>query len=303
MADFDSVCAALCLASRAAFSPDMPPPLTRPMLRRMLASGALSGLVLRSVDGIEPELLLRAEMLLSRAKDVYRCLEGYYEKGYRVLLPQDDAWPDALCVLGGHAPAFLFLHGDDSALAGRRLSVAGSRVIEENVRDEMFSLGRRITEEGFSLVCGDAPGVDEAVLRGTLNAGGRAVIVPAQPDWEVLDRALIRDALECGRLLVLCDVLPDDPFTPQRALARNHVIYALGEAAIAVAARQGVGGTWRGALDCLAVGAPPVLIPKGEALAGQGGAELLRRGAQEIDLSKPIGKQFSTGRQIHFLDL
>ena len=47
----ETACARLCLLTRAALSEDVPL-LTRPQVSRMLACGALSGLVLREVPGI-----------------------------------------------------------------------------------------------------------------------------------------------------------------------------------------------------------------------------------------------------------
>ena len=92
-------------------------------------------------------------------------------------------------------------------------------------------VGRSLADEGLTLVCGGAQGVDTAVQSGLLEAGGSLVLVPAMPasqlpGWQALSRAL-----DEGRLLLVSDALPDDPLSPQRAIARNHTIYALGEAA------------------------------------------------------------------------
>lgn len=297
MADFDSICAVLCLMTRAAADEDMPMPVSRPAMRRLLSSGGLHGLVLRHTDGIEPALLARARVLLSRAKAVYQCLEGYRERGYEVILPQDAFWPRRLFAMGDRMPQFLFLRGNKELLSKRMIAVAGSRDIPRDVWDASCRLGKRIADEGFCLVSGCARGVDMGSESGALRAGGSAVLVPALPDTVVLERKPRRDALEGDRLLVVYDTLPDDPFSAQRALARNRTIYALGEAAIAVAPRDRIGGTWHGAADCLHMGCTPVFVPEGEALAGMGGAALIARGARIVGISRPLaGQLFCAGQ-------
>jgi len=75
--------------------------------------------------------------------------------------------------------------------------------------------------------------------------------VPAMPASRVMESKTICSALECGKLLLVCDTLPDEPFSAAKALSRNHTIYALGDASLVVAAREGKGGSWRGATECL----------------------------------------------------
>lgn len=297
MAEFDSICAALCLLTRAAAEEDMPAPITRQMMARLISSGALHGLVLRNAEEIAPALLSRARMLLSRAKAVYRCLEDYRECGYDVILPQDAVWPRRLFAIGERMPQFLFLRGNLELLDKKAVAVAGSRDISRHVWEASCGLGKRIADEGFCLVCGGARGVDMGVESGALHTGGDVMIVPAGPDAAVFENKMRDGALRDGRLLVIYDTLPDDPFSAQRALARNHTIYALGEAAIAVAPRERVGGTWHGAADCLNMRCAPVFIPEGKELAGAGGAALLARGARRVDISRPLDGQLFSASQ------
>ena len=297
MAEFDSICAALCLLTGAAPAEGMPAPLSRGMMHRLLSAGALSGLVLRETDLVEAELLDRARLLLARARAVYRCLEGYYEQGYEVILPKDDLWPARLLALGARMPQFLFLRGNRALLSARMIAVAGSREIPPEVLHASHDLGRRIADEGFCLISGGARGVDAAAQQGALEGGGSLLLVPAQPERKMLSMQAPKDLLNEGRMLIVYDSLPDDSFSPQRAIARNHTIYALGEAAIAVAPRDGVGGTWRGVMDCLAAGCTPVFIPRGELLGGAGGEALVSRGAEWFDPSRSLGSQLFPCRQ------
>lgn len=301
-ATMETLSARLCLTTRAAWEPGLPPPMTRQTVRRLLDSGALSGLVLRETAQAEPRLLERAGALLTRAKRVCELVERYEAAGYAALTPQDAGWPEALYALGRQMPLFLFVKGDLRLLGGRRVAVAGSREIGARTRETALELGRRLAGEGCVLVIGGARGVDTAALQGALGAGGSAILVPAKPAERMLDSAVSRRAFEAGRLAILCDTLPDEPFSAAKAIARNHTLYALGEAAVVVAARKGVGGSWHGATDCLRGGWSPVYAVQGGEEDGEGNRALLSRGARPLYMDRPLGAQLLAGGQTSLLD-
>ena len=127
-------------------------------------------------------------------------------------------------------------------------------------------------------------------------------------DNEKIDTALKSSAdkaaaLQTGRLLLLCETLPDAPFSAARALARNHTIYALGKNAIVVAARNGVGGSWRGATAGLCGNFSSVYVPDEDGADFEGNRALFEYGARRIDLSgkRTIGEQLCAEEQISFL--
>ena len=100
MINREEICARLCLLTRAAWEENLPTPLTRRMVRRLAACGALESLILRDVPGVDAALLERARVLLSRARRVYACMQAYEEQGYSILLPEDERWPQNLLKLG-----------------------------------------------------------------------------------------------------------------------------------------------------------------------------------------------------------
>ena len=291
MANAQEICARLCLLTHAAWEVGLPPPLSRPMMYELLRSGALCGDSIKDTDTLKPELLNRAHMLLLRRRRVMDCMEAYRALGYEILLPEDVAWPERLSALGTGAPPFLFARGNIELLSRRKVAVAGSRVISSYTASLSRHLGQRLAAEGFVMVSGGAQGVDTAAHKGALEVGGSLVIVPAQPVEKLLSDHVLSRALEEKRLLLVCDALPDDTFSPQKAITRNHTIYAMAEAAVVVASRSGVGGSWRGAVDCLRGGYTPVFAPLGKAEDMAGNAGLIGKGAQEIDLLAPLGAQ------------
>ena len=291
MADMESICARLCLLTRAAWREGLPSPLMRANVRRMIRLGAISGLTLRQVPNVKEEYYLRAQALLSRSAEIYDAVERCRAQGYAVILPEDDDWPVNLCALGPHMPQFLFVRGNRTLLSRRAVSVAGSREIEPDTVAVARKIGKEIAQQGYTLVSGGAWGVDTAVQSACLEADGNLILVPAYPCYELLRQKYLIDALEDERLLIACDTWPHELFSAQKALARNHTIYALGDAAIAVAARNGIGGTWRGATDCLRGGYTPLFAVNETGIDFEGTRSMLALGAQALDISRPVAEQ------------
>ena len=92
-------------------------------------------------------------------------------------------------------------------------------------------------------------------------------------------------------MLIACDAWPEEPFSAPKALTRNHAIYALGDAAVAVAARNGVGGTWRGATDCLRSGYTPVFAVDEQGCDFDGCRALFDLGAKKLDMNRCLSSQ------------
>lgn len=295
----ESAAARLCLLTRAAWQEGMPAPLTRASVRRMIESGALQGLVLRDNGQFDGDLLQRARLLLSRVKDVYVLLQEYEQRGYVLLLPQDAEWPLKLRVLGAQQPLFLFAKGNLNLLKGNLLSAAGGREIGAQTYALACKAGACAADAGYTLVHGGARGVDSAAGKGAADHGGSVVFVPAQPAQQVVSRN--ESLFKQGRGLALCDTLPDDPFSAQRALVRNHLIYALGCAAVVIAPRLGVGGTWHGAADCLQGGWTTVSLLREDIEGKPAHSALLRKGARMISLEDIADRRLYEQRQMDML--
>ena len=299
----EHACAVLSLATRLAWSPELPPPLSRAAVRRMLDTGALKGLVLCETAGTEAKTLERARTLLTRVSAVHEAISAYEREGYTLLFPGDIRWPQSLGALVAQIPLFLFAKGNPDVLRGRRIAVAGSRRILVQTREAAMRTGRMIAQEGMVLVTGGAQGVDAAALAGALEAGGSAVLVPAVPAMQLLRSRELSEAVAAGRLLVLCDTLPDEPFSAAKALARNHTIYTLGETALVVAAREGRGGSWSGAADFLHGGWSPVRVWDGENTDTVGSRALIPLGAQAYTLERPLAQQIYAQGQTSLFDM
>lgn len=281
----EELCAQLCLLTHTAWDDSLPKPFTRAALQTLIESQALDGLVLRETASVSQKMLLRARILLTRTTAVFERIQAYEEQDYHGLVRKSPEWPAALHALRRDEPHFLFAKGNLDLLKTRCVAVAGSRVIAESTAGVAARLGGMMADEKLTMVCGGAFGVDTAAQNAILDAGGSLIVVPAVPAERIVRRMKEERALDKGQLLILCDALPDSPFSAAKALGRNHTIYALGEAAIVVASRNGVGGSWRGATDCLRGEFSPVFAPDEPSKDFDGNRALYDWGAQPIDLS------------------
>ncbi len=283
----------------------MPPLFSRMAVRRMMECGALSGLVLRRTDMLPQATFERAEMLLTRTSDALLCLEAYEKQGYRLILPESREWPKALRVLGGRGTALPLYEGKRVAAGAANRCGGGQQgdcaCDKRHGGAAWRHAGRRRDNDGLrrrarrgSRGAGCAAGCRRFVdsrSGGLCGAGLRAEREAA--------------ALQTGRLLLLCETLPDAPFSAARALARNHTIYALGKNAIVVAARNGVGGSWRGATAGLCGNFSSVYVPDGDVVDFEGNRALFEYGARKIDLSgkRTIGEQLCAGSRYLFCEI
>ncbi len=300
----DDACAALCLLTRIAWDEALPSVMTRLMVHRLQLVGALQGCEVREVPHVDSVALARARELLSRADDVARAMEAYREQGYAILTKQDECWPKRLNRLpAAQRPHFLFARGNLSLLSNCcAVAVAGSRSIQPYTDSLARRAGQALAAEGLTMVCGGARGVDTAAQRGLLELGGKLILVPAKAVRQLTASPELAQALSEDRLLILCDAPPDEHFSAQKAIARNHTIYALGEAALVVASRNGIGGSWHGATDCLRGGYTPLYVAEGTGCDMLGNAALRKLGAGHVDLLKPLRSQLFVSEQMNCLE-
>lgn len=287
----ERICALLCLLSAIESAQDDPAPLNRRRVHAMLRAGALEGLVLRKVKGLSAQTFARAQKLLSRASAVFARVQAYHAQGYRILLEGDACWPSQLEKLGDDRPLYLFARGNLSLLEGKKAAVAGSREISGATREKAEAVGRCLARNGLVLVSGGAWGVDSAAAKAALSMGGGVIVVPAMSADDFFRYEKNCRDCEKGRLLLLCETPPDEPFSAEKALTRNRTIYALGDAAMVVAARSRIGGSWSGAYTCLKRSLSPLYILDEEGREFEGNAALIAMGARRMQILRDAERE------------
>ncbi len=263
-------------------------PLTLAQLRelgkRARAFGLADGDPLRDVAAADLRRLGYAEdearritALLGREEALRAYLRAAEARGIFPVTRLDARFPARLRQsLGALCPAVLFARGDASLLAARCVSVVGSRALTASGRAFAEQAGRMIAEAGLALASGGAAGADTAAQRACLSAGGRAVVFPAGSLLECEARAGV---------LYLAEQAYDQPFSAQRALARNRLIHAMGEKVLVAQCTCGRGGTWEGATENLRRGYSPVFVHDD---GSDGANALIARGACPVKTPGPI---------------
>ncbi|MDD2810211.1 DNA-processing protein DprA [Rhodoferax sp.] len=194
----------------------------------------------------------RLQRLLSRGFLLSQALEQWQSRAIWVLSRADALYPRRLKTrLREDAPAVLYGCGDLQLLEAGGLAVVGSRHVDDSLIAYTEAVGTLAASAQCHIVSGGAKGIDQAAMRGALQAGGKVTGMLA----DSLQRAVMlrdnRDALLAGRLLLMSPWDPSAGFNVGHAMQRNKLIYALADAALVVSSDVGKGGTWAGATEQL----------------------------------------------------
>lgn len=245
--------------------------------------------------------------LLQRGFLLAQALERWSARAIWVVTRADDDYPKRLRKkMRGKRPPVLYGCGDRDALDVGGLAVVGSRKVNDELIEYTKRVGRLAAEAAVPIVSGGARGVDQTAMRGSLEAGGRAIGVLGNN----LERAALhrgnREPLMDGRLVLVSSFDPAVRFRGWQAMERNKQIYALADSALVVNSDHGHGGTWAGATEQLGkFGYVPVYVR----LAGEPSRALdalAARGARRWSVPETPDKLreivFDDGSQIPALD-
>jgi len=218
--------------------------------------------------------------LLSRGFLLSQAVERWQARAIWVVSRADDAYPRRLKArLKEDAPSVLYGCGPIALLDTGGLAVVGSREANETLVEYTESIGRLAAKGKRTLISGGARGIDQAAMRGALEAGGKVAGVLA----DSLERAALnrehRTPIMDERLVLVSPYDPSAGFNVGNAMQRNKLIYALADAALVVNSDHEKGGTWTGAVEQLdKLHFVPVYV-RSSGDIGAGLAALRRKGA------------------------
>lgn len=255
----------------------------------MKASDLLVGDPKHTVAGFQDKAvtLERLLPLLDRGFQVGMLLEKWQRAGLWVITRASADYPTLLQQrLGEQAPPIFYGAGDRKKLDTKALAVVGSRNAAEDDLQFARDLGHRAAQEGWSIVSGGARGVDEASMRGAIEANGTVIGVVADSLLKTATSHKYRDAIQRSDIVLLCPFHPESGFSGPNAMARNKHVYCLSRAAVVVCSDTGKGGTWAGAIEDLKKKWVPVWV-KHQADLRSGNRALMERGAQTLPDADP----------------
>lgn len=282
-------------------------PVTGALLRRL---GAVETLGLLDTDTTVPSLArvdgqvwrdrLTSPGNLDGLDQRLRVVE---ESGIATLIPGDAQWPRALDDLGERAPYVLFVRGATSFLARPLqdlVTVTGSRPASAYGEHVASELAGDLANRERVLVAGGAYGVETAVHRAVLAAGGDTIAVLAggvDRPYPSGNRDLLDRVGDVGALV--SELPPGSVPTRHRFLARSRLLGAMSAATVVVEA-----GARSGALRVASeahqlgrqVGAVPGPVTS---VTSHGPHELLRTGHARLVTSAADVEELTPDRATH----
>jgi DNA processing protein len=247
------------IAGRGDSSPDLLSPGEYKRLARHLREIQQQPADLVSPDAVE---LLRAcqpvidesrlQRLLGRGFLLSQVIERWQARAIWVVSRADADYPRRLKArLREDTPAVLYGCGEISILETGGLAVVGSRHVDDSLIDYTMAIGRLAARAGRTLVSGGAKGIDQAAMRGALDAGGKVSGVLADSLEKTSMNREHRNLLLDGQLVLISPYDPSAGFNVGNAMQRNKLIYALADASLVVSSDFNKGGTWAGATEQL----------------------------------------------------
>ena len=194
----------------------------------------------------------RLKHLLARGFLLSQAVERWQSRAIWVVSRADAEYPRRLKTrLKDDAPPILYGCGDATILDTGGLAVVGSRHVDDALVKYTEGIGQLAAKARRTLFSGGARGIDQAAMRGALEAGGKvAGILADSLERAVLDREN-RNLLMDGQLVLISPYDPIAGFNVGHAMQRNKLIYALADAALVVSSDYKKGGTWAGAVEQL----------------------------------------------------
>lgn len=263
----------------------------------------MTGVVVYQVGGVETLRLLESDLrvpilgeteaLVWRSRltphlnlGVLATVDAYQQRGLTTLIYSDEHWPRSLADLGPRQPYLLWIQGASSLLLGKvtdRVTITGMPAATSYGEAVASDLAAGLSDEERIIVTGGSYGIERAAHRGTLAAGGQAVVIMGNgidqryPNYQKTMLNIIGDV---G--LLASEVPPVTPPCRQNLLARHRIMAALSGATVVVeaAARSGASNVVNEALALgRKVGAVPGPITSA---ASYGPNDMLRHGIASV---------------------
>lgn len=190
-----------------------------------------------ALEKLSPAVLRELGVADAKIRDVFVRIEEFDaaaymadmdRRGVELLFYEDDDYPAPLREIGD-PPLFLSFIGDISILSRPMMGVVGTRRMTHYGRRVVSHFVPGFVRSGIVTVSGLALGVDAAVAKDTLDAGGRTVAVLGQGLSTIYPQAnaLLADKIVKSGGLLMSEFPLDYPPTVYSFPARNRIIAGL----------------------------------------------------------------------------
>lgn len=228
----------------------------------------------------------RITALLSKSGQLAFELNLLNDMGINIMTRADKIFPKVLKEkLKDKCPPVIYYCGDISILKDELIGVVGSRNIDSYGLEFTKNIGKKIVQEGYSLVSGGAKGCDSVSQEEVILNGGRVVSFIADSMINKIKKKDIREAIMNKKLLLMSAINPKSGFTVYYAMDRNKYIYCLSKTTVVVSSDYNKGGTWAGATENIKNNWVPVIVRYEENIP-KGNKELIKLGAMKMETDK-----------------
>lgn len=193
----------------------------------------------------------RINYLLQRGAALALAIEKWQRVGLWIITRADKEYPQQIKKRLKHlSPPVLYGIGNKSLLNTKTIAVVGSRDANKDNLAYAYELGKKIANDGLSLVSGGANGIDEKAMQGALDSLGNGIVILAEDLLKNSLSSKYRNYILQNNLVFISPFYPESPFSISNSIARNKYIYTISIASIIVHSNSS-GGTWTGANEAL----------------------------------------------------
>ena len=204
------------------------------------AAGRLGALLRADISalmmllGVSEEEAYRLYTLLHRGVQLTYALEGFMQKGVRVITCFDEDYPPHFRArMGNAAPPALFFAGERALLNRPAVAVVGVSGVKTTpeVRESIEGIVQGAKDLGYGVITGGELGVSRVAAGLVAERGGVLIDVPAGGLLAHIEEDPARELLADGRAAMLSLEHPEALFTVPHAIARNKLVFSLAQAA------------------------------------------------------------------------
>ena len=215
---------------------------------------------------------------------IERDFASWHDKGVKVLMPEDEHYPELLRDLSD-APPVLFARGQLNAeLWAKTIAIVGTREPSPEARFITLQLAMKLAQADYTLVSGMALGIDTAAHVSALTARGSTIAVLGSGVLNIYpesNRKLADQICQAGA--VLSEVHPNSSANAQRLVSRNRIISGLAQAVVLVESQVN-GGAMYSARFAKEQGRPVYTFD----LPASGNQSLIKAGAITLKRDDPF---------------
>jgi predicted Rossmann fold nucleotide-binding protein DprA/Smf involved in DNA uptake len=248
-------------------------------LRSKVSDGDSEALLEWANVSLTPQDAASVEHRLGLLGDATELVGELAQDGIQVVTEFDAEYPKRYIErLNDSHPSLLFVAGDVRYLSEPLIGIVGSRDVDDAGSEFAVEVAIEAARLGYGVVSGGARGVDKTSMRAAYDAGAVSVGILADSLLKTVRSGATQEAMESGKICLASPYAPSAGFSVGNAMGRNKLIYALSDATVVVAATEGSGGTWAGAVEAIEKSLCPVLVWEKSEVAGA----LVSRGAKSF---------------------